>query len=123
MGIWRNCVHVSVVSPLLADTDRYGLPLGIASTTVKYFMRSYESAIRGRWFFYGFFYPHGDCLKQLSEFIDDGRVKPIIDKVFTFDEAPKAYAHVAKLTGGGKTVIDYEPKPSFNTPEVPPPGF
>lgn len=42
MGIWRNCVHVSVVSPLLADADRYGLPLGLASTAAKYFLRSYE---------------------------------------------------------------------------------
>ena len=23
MGIWRNSVHVSVISPLLHDTDRY----------------------------------------------------------------------------------------------------
>ncbi|KIH65829.1 GroES-like protein [Ancylostoma duodenale] len=42
MGVWRNSVHVSVVSPMMRDTDRYGFLLGLASTAAKHFSRSYE---------------------------------------------------------------------------------
>lgn len=42
MGIWRNAVHVSLVSPLLKDTDRYGIALGLLSTVAKWSCRQYK---------------------------------------------------------------------------------
>jgi NADPH:quinone reductase-like Zn-dependent oxidoreductase len=42
MGIWRNCVHVSIVSPLLRDSDQLGFPLGLFRTAATYFSRSLE---------------------------------------------------------------------------------
>lgn len=42
MSVWKNSVHVSVVSPLMRDTDRYGLLTGLATTAVKHICRSYE---------------------------------------------------------------------------------
>lgn len=36
MEIWRNSVYVSLRSPLLRDTDRYGLAMGLASTACKF---------------------------------------------------------------------------------------
>lgn len=84
MGIWRNCVHVSVVSPLLGDADRYGIPMGLLSTAAKYFERSYQacavdirrlqSALQGRWFSYAFFMPNEECLQQLAGHLEAGRV-------------------------------------------------
>lgn len=74
MDNWRNCVHVSLVSPLLRDTDRYGLPMGVASTAVKQFLRGLPSAPQGKWFSYSFFYPNTECLEQLSSLMEQGRV-------------------------------------------------
>uniref|UniRef100_A0A7E4W1S4 Enoyl reductase (ER) domain-containing protein n=1 Tax=Panagrellus redivivus TaxID=6233 RepID=A0A7E4W1S4_PANRE len=107
MGIWRNSVHVSVTTPLLKDIDRYGLPFGIASTAVKYLNRSACSAINGRWNTYAFFWPHQDCLEELTQLIEAGKIKiPNISKVYTFDEVPQGYADVGALHTKGKLVID-----------------
>uniref|UniRef100_A0A8R1U006 PKS_ER domain-containing protein n=2 Tax=Onchocerca TaxID=6281 RepID=A0A8R1U006_ONCVO len=107
MGLWRNSIHVSLLSPLLTDTDRYGIPLGIASTAVKYFMKATLPIIqRGQWYSYAFFAPHPECMQQISEFLKDGKMKPVIDQVFKYDELPIAYEKVLKRKGRGKTIIN-----------------
>uniref|UniRef100_A0A915DN07 Enoyl reductase (ER) domain-containing protein n=1 Tax=Ditylenchus dipsaci TaxID=166011 RepID=A0A915DN07_9BILA len=102
MGVWRNCVHVSLVSPLLADTDRYGAPMGLATSLVKMFCRSYKSAIHGRWNAYAFFVPNSDCLDQISLLIDQQKIKPVVEKVYSFSDVPEAYAQAGKGHTRGK---------------------
>ncbi|TKR59965.1 hypothetical protein L596_029567 [Steinernema carpocapsae] len=82
--------------------------MGLISTALKHFSRSCEAAARGRWFSYAFFMPNSDCMNQLSTFLEEGQVKPIIDQVFPFSEVPKAYEKVGELHGRGKTIIDFE---------------
>uniref|UniRef100_A0A8R1IMU2 Uncharacterized protein n=2 Tax=Caenorhabditis japonica TaxID=281687 RepID=A0A8R1IMU2_CAEJA len=74
MGVWRNCVHVSIVSPLMRDMDQNGVPLGLATTAFKHFERSFQSHLRGRWFSYAFFMPSSDLMTQLSQFAEEGKV-------------------------------------------------
>ncbi|EYB92188.1 hypothetical protein Y032_0197g1585 [Ancylostoma ceylanicum] len=107
MGVWRNSVHVSVVSPMMRDTDRYGFLLGLASTAAKHFSRSYESALRGRWYSYAFFVPNQECMKQLSQFATEGKIVPIVERVQPFEELPSAYEKVSQLHGRGKTVLTW----------------
>ncbi|KAL3997175.1 Zinc-binding dehydrogenase family protein [Acanthocheilonema viteae] len=107
MGLWRNSVHVSLSSPLLDDTDRYGILFGIASTGVKYFLKATLPIVRrGQWYSYAFFAPHPECMQQISEFLKDGKMKPVIDQVFKYDELPIAYEKVLKKKGRGKTIIN-----------------
>ncbi|VDM57254.1 unnamed protein product [Angiostrongylus costaricensis] len=107
MGVWRNCIHVSVVTPLLRETDRHGLVMGLSSTAVKYLCRSYESALRGQWFSYAFFAPNKECMLQLSRFAQEGMIVPIVERVHTFDELPVVYEKVSALRGRGKTVLTW----------------
>ncbi|VDK44184.1 unnamed protein product [Cylicostephanus goldi] len=107
LGVWRNCVHVSIVSPMLRDTDRHGFVQGMISTAIKYMSRSTESALRGRWFTYAFFIPSEKCMKQLSKFASEGKIKPIIEQVRPFGELPAAYEKVLKLHGKGKLVLEW----------------
>jgi NADPH:quinone reductase-like Zn-dependent oxidoreductase len=44
-------------------------------------------------------------IKQLREYIDSGKVKPLTDKVFEFDEAPKAYEYLIGGRATGKVVV------------------
>uniref|UniRef100_A0A0N5C700 PKS_ER domain-containing protein n=1 Tax=Strongyloides papillosus TaxID=174720 RepID=A0A0N5C700_STREA len=108
MGIWRNCVHVNLVSPMLRDTDRYGVPLGLMSTAFKHFERSFNSLRSGRWYSYAFFVPNKDCMNFYGEALETGKMKPIIDEEMSFMDMPKAYEKVGKLHGRGKTVINYD---------------
>ncbi|KAK6046486.1 GroES-like protein [Cooperia oncophora] len=97
MSVWKNSVHVSVVSPLLRETDRHGILQGLGTTAVKYFCRSYESALRGRWFSYAFFAPNQECMQQLSRFAEEGKIVPVVERVQPFSELPAAYERVSTL--------------------------
>uniref|UniRef100_A0A0N4ZM87 ferroxidase n=1 Tax=Parastrongyloides trichosuri TaxID=131310 RepID=A0A0N4ZM87_PARTI len=102
MGIWRNCIHVSLVSPLLKDTDRYGLPLGLLSTACKHFERSFESIKNGRWFSYGFFTSNKDCMEYYGKALESRKIKPIIEKEYSFMQMREAYDKVEQIHGKGK---------------------
>ncbi|KAI1715949.1 zinc-binding dehydrogenase domain-containing protein [Ditylenchus destructor] len=110
MGIWRNCVHVSVVSPLLGDMDRYGVAMGVASTAAKLFCRSYKSTLYGRWQSYAFFMPSAECLEELSLLIDQKKINPLVQNVYGFSHLPEAYSKVGQSNGAGKVVIDHTKK-------------
>lgn len=45
-------------------------------------------------------------LEQLVRFVEVNRVSPVIDKIFPFDDAPAAYAHLASGQHFGKVAID-----------------
>ncbi|CAO4362390.1 unnamed protein product [Caenorhabditis nigoni] len=108
MGVWRNCVHVSIVSPLMREMDKNGVPLGLATTALKHFERAFQSHLRGRWFSYAFFMPNSDLMQQLSRFAEDGKIVPIVEQVMRFEELEKAYEKVSQLNGRGKTVIKFD---------------
>uniref|UniRef100_F1KYA1 Reticulon-4-interacting protein 1 n=1 Tax=Ascaris suum TaxID=6253 RepID=F1KYA1_ASCSU len=108
MGIWRNSVHVTVVSPTLRETDSYGIPFGLASTAMKYLTRSVDPAWSGRWFAYAYFAPNEECLNFISGLLANGKMKAIVDQTYSFDELPAAYEKVAQRHGRGKTVVDFD---------------
>lgn len=107
LGIWRNCVHVTLNSPLVGDTDRYG-PLGLVTTATKLFSRNLTGGLlrNGQLFLPAFFSPNAECLDWTVRAAQDGKIRPQIDQVFPFAELPKAFEKVAQLHGKGKTVID-----------------
>uniref|UniRef100_A0AAF5DER9 PKS_ER domain-containing protein n=1 Tax=Strongyloides stercoralis TaxID=6248 RepID=A0AAF5DER9_STRER len=108
MGIWRNCIHLSLVSPMLRDSDRYGVPLGLLSTAFKYFERSFSSLKNGRLFSYTFFVPNKECMEFYGKALESGKMKPIIEEEMPFMDMPKAYEKVGKLHGKGKTVVNFD---------------
>ncbi|KAF1770137.1 hypothetical protein GCK72_001955 [Caenorhabditis remanei] len=108
MGVWRNCVHVSIVSPLMREMDNHGVPLGLASTAMKHFERSFQSHLKGRWFSYAFFTPSSDLMAQLSRFAEDGKIVPIVQQVMRFEDLENAYEKVSRLSGRGKTIIKFD---------------
>jgi NADPH:quinone reductase-like Zn-dependent oxidoreductase len=44
----------------------------------------------------------GQALKGL---VEEGKIKPVIDRVFSLDDGPAAVAHVATGHARGKTII------------------
>lgn len=108
MGIWRHSFHVSVISPLLHDTDRYSLIPGLFSTAAKYFWRASRPALSGRWFSYAFFTPNLECLEEVKEYVECEMIKPIVERTYSFEEIPAAYEKVFERHGRGKTIIDFD---------------
>jgi len=56
-----------------------------------------------RWAFYS---PNSRALKQMRHLIELGQMKPVIEKVYNFNELPLAYSKILAGHARGKTVID-----------------
>ncbi|CAD5210931.1 unnamed protein product [Bursaphelenchus xylophilus] len=108
LGLWRNSIHLTLTSPLMQQTDRYGVPLGLATTTGTWLCRNLENFRKGRAFIYAYFIPDKDALNLLSTMIDEGKMVPIVEKTYQRDQIAEAYERVGQMKGGGKAVISFE---------------
>jgi NADPH:quinone reductase-like Zn-dependent oxidoreductase len=56
---------------------------------------------------YSFLFAHSDGrqLAEIGELLNTGRIRPVIDKVFPFDQAKEALAYLEKGRAKGKVVV------------------
>lgn len=52
-----------------------------------------------------FVHPDGRQLSEIGALLDAGRIKPVIDKIFPFDQSKEALAHLAEGRAKGKVVV------------------
>jgi NADPH:quinone reductase-like Zn-dependent oxidoreductase len=60
---------------------------------------------RGVEYSFLFVHPDGRQLAEIGELLKTGRVRPVIDKVFSFDQAKEALAYLEKGRAKGKVVV------------------
>jgi len=101
--------YVSLRPTLLPDTDQKGLLMGLAQSG-KNFLSSNISQFSSNKGVYqwGFFTPNALVLDRVRPHIEDGRIKPLVDKVYLMDDILKAYEYVQNGHARGKTVVDME---------------
>ncbi|KAK3597300.1 hypothetical protein CHS0354_010931 [Potamilus streckersoni] len=102
---WRNSKYVSLVTPVLSSTDKFGIPLGLLTTATNFGTNIIRGFINGRSYRWALFIPNGNALGQIAKLVDNGKIEPVIDKVYTFDQVPDAFQKVEEKHGRGKTVI------------------
>ena len=92
---------VSVAGPLDEDSAKafgmmeYKLPPALASL----------SSEKDATYKFIFMHPNGAHLSEIRSLIEDEKIKPIIDKVYPFDESVAAFTHLASGRAKGKIVI------------------
>ena len=52
-----------------------------------------------------FMHPNGEHLNEIKSLVEDGKIKPIIDKVYPFAESMQAFTHLSTGRAKGKIVI------------------
>jgi len=60
---------------------------------------------RGIEYSFLFVHPDGRQLAEIGKFLDAGRIHPVIDKVFPFDQAKEALAYLEQGRAKGKVVV------------------
>ncbi|XP_029052878.1 reticulon-4-interacting protein 1 homolog, mitochondrial-like [Osmia bicornis bicornis] len=98
--------YITLNSPLLKNIDQHGLITGTMkniSELVRYNIPISESKASVKW---GFFTPSQTGIKVLEEFVENGKIMPVVKKVYRFHELPLAYDRVAHGHLRGKLVID-----------------
>lgn len=98
---------VSLVGPLDADFARarglnvlLRLVFGLMSRRVLKLARR-----RGVAYSFHFVRPDGGQLQQIAELLGSGSIRPVIDKVFPFEQAIEALDHLSQGRASGKVVV------------------
>jgi NADPH:quinone reductase-like Zn-dependent oxidoreductase len=60
---------------------------------------------RGAAYSFLFVHPDGSQLAEIGELLEAGRIRPVIDKVFPFEQAKEALAYLEKGRAKGKVVV------------------
>ncbi len=101
-----NARYVSIVSPLMLLTDEHGYDEGSQIYDAQLVDRKAEQAKLGREFFWSFMHPSGEALALLAGLIEQGKIKPVIDRVYPLDQLVEAHEFVETRRARGKVVVD-----------------
>ncbi|WP_449437666.1 zinc-binding dehydrogenase [Pedobacter steynii] len=52
---------------------------------------------------------NGAQLKEITKLIESGIIKPVVDKVFTFEQTNEAFAYINSGRAKGKVVVKVKP--------------
>ena len=104
---WSGSKYVTFTSPLLSSIDKNGVLLGAVDTAAQLVAGNVSSAVSsGNAFRWGYFIPSSSALKHLSRLVDDGKIKPVVQRVFEMKSVPDAYNMMADGHSRGKVVVE-----------------
>lgn len=106
---WSNAKYVTIKTPFLKDIDEHGFPAGAVLSASKLGCNLLHGLKDGRNYRWAFFIPNPRALNTVKELVEAGKIKPVIEKVVPFEEAPVAYNHVGETHNRGKTVLNMKP--------------
>lgn len=103
---WSGAKYVTLVTPLLLNTDSIGLLDGMfhAGFTLqsKAIQNLVSSGVFYRW---GFYAPDGPALDEVGRLVDAGKILPVVEAQFPFTQVPQAFQKVEDGHARGKTVV------------------
>lgn len=104
---WRYNKFITLNSPLMNNTDNFGLLGGFAASAKDLLLANFAKCPQGQSVRWGFFTPSQSGIQFIDKLVKNGKINPVIHKVFKFDELPKAYECLQEGHLRGKIVIDY----------------
>ena len=101
-----DAAYVTICSPKMVLTDRYGLKEGSARAELLLKERRAAQQALGRHYYWSFFNPDGEALAQVSALVEEGAIKPVVDRVFPLEQMAAAHEYCESGRAQGKIVID-----------------
>lgn len=107
---WSNSKLITLRSPFLRNTDDFGIVGGMVKNAAallesNLFTGALNKGSTVRW---GFFAPLDIALKEINTFVKSGKVKPVIDSTFKYNDIPEAFKRVKEGHLRGKIAISHE---------------
>lgn len=104
-----DAAYVSIVTPKMQLIDQYGLDDGLKRGDAFLAARSAEQAALGRRYFWSFMEPNGTALAHISRLVDDGKIRPLIDRVYPMDSIVQAHQFCETKQAQGKIIVTIVP--------------
>ena len=103
--------YVTVMSPLLRNTDTEGMFMGLLKSGISLAKGNAEAfSTSGSTYRWGYFANVPGALKEIVGMAERGKLTPIVEKVFDFAELPEAYEALEEKSSPvrGKLVIKHD---------------
>ncbi|XP_051880729.1 reticulon-4-interacting protein 1 homolog, mitochondrial [Pristis pectinata] len=103
---WSGATYVTLVTPFMLNVDRLGIADGMfrsGATVGSKVLKHLSKGVHYRW---ALFAPSGPSLDEITELVEERKIRPVVEQIFPFSEVPQAFL---KMEGGharGKTVIN-----------------
>lgn len=98
-----NAVYVSIVHPIIPMITANGLILGSLKAAFTLIGKKIKN--RGTDFHWAVFKPNGLALEEIKQYIEDGKIKPVIDRTFDLFQMREAHEYLASGHTRGKVAI------------------
>lgn len=103
---WTFHQYISLEPPILNNTDSSGIFLGSVKSALSFIKHNIKTVIGQRGLLkWGFFLPAPQGIEYLRKLVDAGKLKPIVDSIYSFDSVKKAFEKVAKGHLRGKVLV------------------
>ncbi|KAL2081782.1 hypothetical protein ACEWY4_021600 [Coilia grayii] len=102
---WAGGKFVTLVSPLLRNTDALGLVDGVLRSCMTLHDKAIRSVAKGVFYRWAFYVPDGVALDRIGELVSSGKIRPVVEAAFPFSQVPQAFGRVEAGQARGKTVI------------------
>ncbi|MBL4588595.1 MAG: zinc-binding dehydrogenase [Alphaproteobacteria bacterium] len=97
--------YVSIVSPKIQMVDEFGLEKGLEKVAKFYEERVAEQKKMGRDYYWSFMEPNGQALSEIASLVDEGKIKPVIDRVYPMKDIVAAHEFCETKQAQGKIII------------------
>ncbi|KAL3280984.1 hypothetical protein HHI36_004209 [Cryptolaemus montrouzieri] len=95
---WKFKQFISLNSPLMLNTDQYGLAGGLLKSGGTLLGTNIPHLKDGKVIKWGFFIPSESGFKFVHELVKNREIKPMLHKEFDFGQLPDAFDEVKKVT-------------------------
>ncbi|KAK2856140.1 hypothetical protein Q5P01_004875 [Channa striata] len=103
---WSGSKYVTLVTPLLLNTDSMGLLEGTLNAGCSLQTKAIQNIIsRGVFYRWGFYAPDGPALDEIRNLVDAGKILPVVEAQFPFTQVPQAFQKLEQGHARGKTVV------------------
>jgi NADPH:quinone reductase-like Zn-dependent oxidoreductase len=102
---WKNSRYVTVTTPLIQNLDKQGMALGLLKSALEAgadTVRGIQEGTSIRWAYYC---PNPVALEAIARMVEQNKIKPVIQNVFSFDKIPEAYKKANEGHARGKIVV------------------
>lgn len=100
-----GAVYVTICSPKMVLTDRFGLKEGFRQAQKVFEQRAAVQAALGRKYHWSFFNPSGEALASVTKLVEAGAIRPVIDSEFALEDMVAAHQRCESGQAQGKIVI------------------
>lgn len=100
-----NAHYVSLVPPLLRYLDSHGPIVGGSLYAASGLTNKLINMLWDRSYDWAFFKPDGEALERIRSYLEAGRIRPVVDRVFPLEQAAKAHKYCETGHPQGKVVL------------------